>query len=45
MSAAHQPLEERFTDGRAPAVGLPRIMFMLLCGALLNNAKAALAHH
>jgi hypothetical protein len=36
--------KQRWTDGRAPAVGRHRFMFMLLCGVLLNNAKDALAH-
>jgi len=36
--------KQRYDDTRAPAVGRHRLMFMLLCSGLLNNAKAALAH-
>ena len=32
-----------FSDKRSPAVGIPRTHFMLICGALLNNARAVLA--
>lgn len=35
--------KQRFTDSRAPAVGIGRNHFMLICGALLNNARAVLA--
>ncbi|MDP9335737.1 MAG: hypothetical protein M3Q30_20855 [Actinomycetota bacterium] len=35
--------KQRLNDHRAPAVGHGRIHFMLICGALLNNAKAVLA--
>jgi hypothetical protein len=38
-------LKQHFNDKRAPAVGIGRIMFMLICAALLNNAKAVLAQH
>ncbi len=40
----NRSLKQHFTDKRAPAVGRHRIMFMLICAGLLNNAKAALAH-